>query len=304
MLSECGCGTARPIRLSEDADKKAIDDLNRQVKSQRPPLSQLTRAKRDQLIAEVSAERSFERALGSARQELSDLLELALSSNDPSLLLSLDDQQLSDFILQGGMGLAVEDFVGSQERIREAALKGLQLVNPDLTADGLPELDSIQAQLVSQVFDDVILPDTKKAIRGALTSIALDVPDEIIMSDLNRALSSSTGRQLTEVKTAISQYGRSITAAVADAAELDHYLYTGPLDGITRPFCKVLVNKVVTSSQMRALRNGQGLAVITSGGGYNCRHSWSPVTDSFVEAADLERATASDIRSANARGRS
>jgi len=50
---------------------------------------------------------------------------------------------------------------------------------------------------------------------------------------------------------------------------------------------------------MRRLNNGQGLPVKTSGGGYNCRHSWSPVTQGFVDAANLTRATAQDITKAN-----
>jgi hypothetical protein len=50
---------------------------------------------------------------------------------------------------------------------------------------------------------------------------------------------------------------------------------------------------------MRKLNNGQGLSVKTSGGGYNCRHSWAPVSESFIEVADLELAKDSDINAAN-----
>ena len=61
----------------------------------------------------------------------------------------------------------------------------------------------------------------------------------------------------------------------ADTVGLDHYLYTGPKDGITRAFCRPLINKVVDKTQLGKLNNGQGLTVRTSGGGYNCRHSWT-----------------------------
>jgi hypothetical protein len=57
---------------------------------------------------------------------------------------------------------------------------------------------------------------------------------------------------------------------------------------------------VVDEKQMAALNNGQGLPVKLSGGGYNCRHSWSPVSQGFVDAANLTRATAADIAKANA----
>ena len=84
---------------------------------------------------------------------------------------------------------------------------------------------------------------------------------------------------------------------------MNQYLYTGPRDGITRPFCDALINKVVSKDQMDKLNNGQGLSVQSSGGGYNCRHSWSPVTSAFVDVAKLDRATAQDIADANKGGK-
>jgi hypothetical protein len=98
-------------------------------------------------------------------------------------------------------------------------------------------------------------------------------------------------------------FGRSVTAAIADEAGLRYYLYTGPIDGVTRQFCRPLVDKVVSESQMKKLNNKQGLPVKTGGGGYNCRHSWSPVSEGFIKAAGLDRATTKDISKANAGAR-
>ena len=298
----CGQLTSQHTLLSEDdADKRAIDDLGRQANRLSGPMATLTRARRDQLIAEVSAEKSFKTALNKARRQLITTLEMASVSQDPMLLLSFDDDQLLDLILRGGLGLAVEDFIDNQERIRLAIERSLEVIEPEFNLDNLPQLDLIQGQAVAQVFEDVILPDTKRAVRDALTSITLDIPASVVFSDLNERLKKSVGRQLTEVKTSISQYGRSINAAAAAAAGLKNYLYTGPMDGLTRPFCIPLVNKVVTEKQMTRLNNGQGLAVKTSGGGYNCRHSWSPVSEGFIISADLNRATKADILAANSK---
>jgi hypothetical protein len=95
-------------------------------------------------------------------------------------------------------------------------------------------------------------------------------------------------------------FGRSVTAAIAEEAGLRFYLYTGPIDGVTRDFCRPLVDKVVSESQMKKLNNKQGLPVKTAGGGYNCRHSWSPVSEGFIKAAGLDRAKTTDISKANA----
>lgn len=291
------------VKLSEDADRRAVDDLTQQAKSLSGDQAKLIRARRDQLRAEISAERSFERALSASRRELLTLLQMASVSNDPQLLLSFDNEQLLDFILRGGMGLAVDEYIESQGKIREAVERAFAVIEPNFSFDQMPQIEQIQAQAVTSVFEDVILPDTQSAIKAALTSLAVQVPVDIVTSELEERLKRSQGRQLTEVKTRISQYGRSITAAAAAAAELDHYLYTGPLDGLTRPFCKALVGKVVSGEQMRKLNNGQGLNVMTSCGGYNCRHTWSPVSEGFIEAADLDEATTADINRANARAK-
>ena len=298
---------ARPqnhISLNEDdADKRAIDNLTNQVKGQRGPIATLIRARRDQLKAEVKAERSFETGLLKTQKNL--IRELFAGGENPEIVTALlsPNSDLTTFILQNGLGDALAEFIDATGEIRDSMLKGLTAVGIDQPASIQPELDFLQAQTANAIFEDVIAPDFKSAIRSSLVAMTQNIPLAIVKSNLQTRLERSTGRQLTEIKTQISEYGRSITATAAAAADLDLYLYTGPNDGITRPFCKRLINLVVDESQMNKLNNGQGKSVKTSCGGYNCRHSWSPITESFVEAADLKRATMSDINDANSDAR-
>lgn len=55
------------------------------------------------------------------------------------------------------------------------------------------------------------------------------------------------------------------------------FLYEGPLDEKTRPFCRERVGRVFTLKEIQAMDNEQGLPVITNLGGYNCRHQFKPV---------------------------
>lgn len=296
----CQCGAVPHLLAENDADEEAIADLTRQAKRQSGPLATLTRARRDQLKAEVSAERAFAKALTKARAQLLETVGAAVQAANPLTLLNLNDEQLLEFILQGGLGLAVDEFIEQQDAIREAAEKAMRAVQPNFGFNQIsPQLDSIQATAAASVFDDVIVPDFKRSINESLRDLLVDVPPNIVMSNLEQKLKRSEGRQLTEVKTRISQYGRGITAAAAEAADMSYYLYTGPMDGITRPFCRELINLVVSKAQMKRLNNQQGLSVLTSGGGYNCRHSWSPITLGFIEAADLTKAKGTDITQAN-----
>jgi hypothetical protein len=85
----------------------------------------------------------------------------------------------------------------------------------------------------------------------------------------------------TELNTAIISFSRSVNIAQALDLGLDLFLYVGPDDDITRPFCEDLLAKdppIYTLAEIEAMDNDQGLPVMTSGGGYNCRHSWQPLS--------------------------
>jgi len=298
----CTCGSSVHLLAEGDsADKVAVADLSAQAKEQSGPRAELTKAKVKELRAEIKAAEVMARALGQSRQSLLDVLETALSMTSPEALLAMPRDTLADFVLQAGFGLTIDDFIEQSDRVAAAALEAIQVLEPTATTASVQaQLDSFRVAAVDSVFQDVIIPDTTKAIREALQGMSLGVPLKASMSALSAQLERSEGRQLTEVKTKIASYGRQVTAAVGESAGLDLYLYTGPRDGITRRFCKPLINKVVTEAQMARLDNGQGLPVKLSGGGYNCRHSWSPVSQGFVDAAGLTMADAADIAKANA----
>ncbi len=297
----CECGrTVQLLAEGDSADKVAVSDLTAQAKEQSGDRAALTMAKVEELRAEIRAAEVMARAMGQSRKSLLDTLEAALSISSPEFLLGLPREALADFILQAGFGLTIDDFIEQSDRVAAAALEAIQVLEPTATTASVQaQLDSFRVAAVDAVFQDVIIPDTTKAVREALQGMTLGVSLTASMGRLSDQMQRSEGRQLTELRTKIASYGRQVTAAVGESAGLDLYLYTGPRDGITRQFCKPLINKVVDDKQMAALNNGQGLPVKLSGGGYNCRHSWSPVSQGFVDAANLTRATAADIAKAN-----
>jgi DNA mismatch repair ATPase MutS len=291
--------------LSEDADKRAVDDLSKQAKeASSATMATLIRARRDQIRAEITAEREIEKALNKSLASLLDTIEQAVQATGPASIINASDDELLNLLIAGGLGEAVLDLSTQQSKINKTVDRVLTAIEPSLSLDSLaPQVDALSSQNISDIVEGVILPSIKQNIRDSLRDLEVNVPLNTVMSNLQVKMARAQGRQLTEIKTKISQYGRGLTAMASAVAELDHYLYTGPRDGITRDFCKALVNKVVDEQQMSKLNNGQGLAVKTSGGGYNCRHSWSPVTESFIEVAKLTRATASDISDANKGGK-
>ena len=285
----------------QDADQLAVDDLSAQARELPPgPQRDLILAKVKELKAEVRAERQMALALKLAKREMVSNLRSALELTSAEQLLSLPREQLLDFIVRSGLGLAVDDFMQAEQRIIDAALDTLQVIVADADIGDMPEIGLVGISAAEAVFDDVILPDSLASVRSSLQSISVGVPVAQALTPLAQRLEQSTGRQLTVARTQLASVGRSAQASAAAELELDLYLYTGPRDGETRDFCRPLINKVVDEKQMRRLNNGQGLPVKTYGGGYNCRHSWSPITESFFEAANLTKATAQDITDANA----
>ena len=294
------CDNQITLLAEKDADKLAVQDLEKQLKTQSGDVARITKAKINELKTQIKAEKSMKSVLDKSRTRFIKTLETAVRASDPLTILSLDREQLVDFVIRGGFDLSIDEFIEQADLISQAVEKTTRIVQPDLGLSAIQQqLDLMQASSVETLFDDVIIPNVTSGVRESLVAMTIDVPIKQAMSSLSQKMQSATGRQLTEVNTKLSMYGRGVTAAMAEEAGLSFYLYTGPIDGITRKFCRPLVDKVVSDSQMRKLNNKQGLPVKTAGGGYNCRHSWSPVSEGFLRAAGLDKATTKDISKAN-----
>lgn len=124
-----------------------------------------------------------------------------------------------------------------------------------------------------------------------------------IAANVRSATGLAQSRALTLVNTALASVQRNVQARALtrlEAAGQEVYVYySGPQDGKTRKFCKPLVGKAISRSQMGKLSPGRGLNFMQNGGGWNCRHTLIPVTADWVETTDTKKASASDIAKAN-----
>lgn len=91
----------------------------------------------------------------------------------------------------------------------------------------------------------------------------------------------------TELNTSTSMFNGELSHNKATEVLGDDPLmiYVGPFDLLTRPFCRKHIGKVYRLSEVKKMDNGQGLDVVTSKGGYNCRHTWSYVSEDFDASA-------------------
>ena len=76
------------------------------------------------------------------------------------------------------------------------------------------------------------------------------------------------------VATALASYNRSIVMVMGEDLPNDEsWYYHGPLDGKTRPICRVMLSVGgLTKTEVESQFPG----ALVDGGGFNCRHRWLP----------------------------
>lgn len=87
----------------------------------------------------------------------------------------------------------------------------------------------------------------------------------------------------TYVRTATHEHMQRFMNQQAQDAGLENFLYLGPYDTKTRPFCARYVGAVLTRKEIEELDNGQRGDVMSRGGGWNCRHEWVAVPDELAQ---------------------
>lgn len=103
-------------------------------------------------------------------------------------------------------------------------------------------------------------------------------PTREIVQDLADVLDLQDAEVQTLYDTQVSVYGRHVEALnTATLPDDQPYLYVGPIDDVTRPFCLQWAGKVLTRAEIDDLDNDQLPNPFLTAGGYNCRHSWLAV---------------------------
>lgn len=114
--------------------------------------------------------------------------------------------------------------------------------------------------------------------QAAMRGLFARKPVDEILADLRTVIDRTDAQIATLYDTTVSIYTRQVALLDDDGSAETRYRYTGPDDEKTRPFCDARVNQVFTRAEIEAMDNGQIDNVLLSGGGYNCRHLWMPVS--------------------------
>ena len=185
--------------------------------------------------------------------------------------------------------------VGSAETITVLGRRTVEAVEAitgqpasTLSVDVRQELDAIvngAANDVAAAFAGV-QDEIRQAINAGVTSGG--TLDDLIV-DVQERLDVSFRQASAAVDAAIMGAGRRAVLAEAVASGVPWvYLYVGPKDAKNRPFCAQWIGKCVTNPDAVDVTPGQPSPVGTYCGGYNCRHSWAPITRDRAVARGYE----------------
>lgn len=252
--------------------------------------------------------------------------ELNKIINRASRQINATDAQIEAFVLRLEKFLDhnLEEIVGKVEigeTSGKEAAKILGALFTELQKAGLNEeigrLRAIYAEELRFVRDELIEQDFEKPFTDAdsagvnalvnnsldqvatrVTQYGLDIQSTVMQSVLTgqevdyKAIKEQYGNAVasnikTEVGTAVSAFNATINATKAEELGLDLFLYVGPVDKITRPFCKHLLENrqppIYTKDEISQMDNDQNLDVLIYRGGYNCRHHWRAISEGFAK---------------------
>lgn len=111
---------------------------------------------------------------------------------------------------------------------------------------------------------------------------------EFDIEALQEELDSKTLRNIkTELNTSTQGFYRSVIGKKAADVGITTFIYVGPDDKKTRPFCSDILSRggKFSREEIDNMDNGQGLNAFTYCGGYNCRHSWQPLKSRVISDA-------------------
>lgn len=184
-------------------------------------------------------------------------------------------------LLRRNFGKVIARYERASETVAASTLEAL--AGADIPeAFTAQSLASLRAQ-VDGTLDDVATIAEEGA--GELRTLIVDivrsqVPPEEALDALIGKLDGAAARAATMLDTGLAAFDREVSGQVATEAGVEWFLYDGPVDDLTRPYCQERVGKRYTLDSLDAVPNDTGPNPPSRyGGGWNCRHRLVPLLD-------------------------
>ncbi len=220
-------------------------------------------------------------------------------------------QELVSFVDASGLERTRPILTSSFEKLAglaeaQAAAAGLAAAGVLDTAAATALLGSFVEGRLNQDFIGGLGRVSANRIRAGLISNLGIIPMQEVAARIAEAELVSVPVAVTEARTRMAEADRFAGDVVRQSVDPDGeatlLVYQGPDDGITRDFCRILVNKAFTVDDFDAANNHQTATHPRyAGGGYNCRHAVSimPNSPAALEALGIQLGDAADVQAAS-----
>lgn len=192
-----------------------------------------------------------------------------------------------------------------RRRLREAAVERAMPSMAELAAKYLPKLAYAMGKSDPSPAVTVAISAVERYFAADVAGLAEASADPFVREVLGMAVTepisvTTMARRMHEgltgkaaeavasrVRTALQVFDQTMINTQAKGLGFDLWLYTGPDDVVTRPFCDHMVNRVFPTSAIEKSDNGQLPNVQISRGGFNCRHRLRPVSATIAKGLDF-----------------
>jgi hypothetical protein len=216
-----------------------------------------------------------------ADREIRRLLEAAEAGSKTAAISAVRAIALKDQIREVLRGAGYDRVVAAATAVGVEAMVTASRVG-ELIADITPQIEALRRITAFDLFskgDEV----SAALWRSVVQHLWSGRPVADILADLGDVLDAHDAEVRTLYDTAVSMFGRQVEAVqTEDLGEDQPFLFSGPIDDVTRPFCLERVGRIYTRAEIDEMDNEQIGNVFLTGGGFNCRHAWLA-----VESAEL-----------------
>lgn len=232
-------------------------------------------------------QRNLARAVASRAQIEEMLLESGYRDSTTKLMRSYD--MVADMSMRGFKYAGINDPFSQTDARAIVAIKNLDLSRWERQGEDLAM--AVQQSILDSVVGGSSFKDMSERIAAALIG---DGQKEAAFLARSRTIANTT----------LQGFDRTLSNRIAEKAGITTFIYLGPDDGITRRFCASVLSTggdaefnipaletkepIYTQEQIDDMDNGQGLPVSQFAGGYNCRHSWNPISVEVAQEVTQE----------------
>ena len=200
----------------------------------------------------------------------------------PELVRALDD---------AGYSVAADRYADRYAdvvaKVKETfGVKGIRAEFSAVSLEGLETARTLDLQMFEQIGTNA-MREVQRSISQAViyerdyTRFVESLREAITGNDKRGAPLAT--RATAYAETAIGIFDRTVTKELGDEAGITMYRYWGPLDRITRPWCRARLNhnQPMTVAEIDALprspSNTTGESNFLAAGGWKCRHGFFPI---------------------------